>query len=58
MARMITVKEAAERCRLSPTWFYRRIREKRADAPPHQWYGKLIRIPDDQFDEWMKGRSR
>jgi excisionase family DNA binding protein len=55
--RWLTVKEAAERCRLSTTWFYRRIRHKRPDAPPHIWLGGTVRIPAQEFDDWLKERA-
>lgn len=54
----LTAKEVAALIRVSPSWVYRQCREQRGTAPPHTWFGGLLRIPRTEFYVWLKGRAQ
>lgn len=52
-ARMLNPKQIARRLLLSPRQIYRLLNDK--DRPiPHYRIGKLYRISEDEFIEWLE----
>lgn len=51
-----TVKEAAEKARVSVKFFYTLL--KRKGAPPHKRLGDRIIIPVDKFYRWLETPTR
>ena len=54
---LLTIKEAAAIVRVTPFTFWQWIKRRKKNRPPHVRVGPtLIRIPADEFREWIKGK--
>jgi len=48
---LMTVKEAAQYCRVSPAFFY--VKNPKSPRPPHIRIGKKMMFRRDHLDDWL-----